>query len=388
MTKLLLRLFLNKEDLQSARGRTRVGVLSSSVGIACNVLLSALKFVLGMVSGSIAVTADAFNNLSDVGSSVVTLIGFKMASKPADRDHPFGHGRLEYLSGLVVALLILVVGVEIGKSSIEKIISPEPVEFSFLVAAGLVASILVKLWMGLFNKKLGGIIGSAAMQAVSADSLTDVCATSATLISVIAARFTALPVDGVMGLVVAGFILYSGYGVVKDTLDPLLGQKPDPELVRQITELLLAYPGILGIHDLMVHDYGPARRMASVHAEVSVHSDILASHDVIDRAEREIAQRLGIDIVVHMDPIETDCEKTNELRALASSLVREIDPAFSIHDFRIVCGGALTNFIFDVMVPYEFGLSDEVLLDRISAAFQAVDANYTAVVNIDRSFCG
>jgi len=388
MTNLLLKLFIkNADDTENASVRERYGILSSVVGIVCNVLLFTTKFILGSLSSSIAITADAFNNLSDVGSSIVTLVGFKMASKPADRDHPFGHGRMEYLSGLLISFFILLVGVEIGKTSVHKILNPEPVKFSVVVVIGLVVPIFVKLWMGIFNKRLGKKIGSAAMEATSVDSISDVCATTVTLISVIAARFTDLPIDGVMGTVVALLILFAGYGVAKDTLNPLLGVHPDPELVKKIQELILAYDGILGIHDLIVHDYGPSRRFASVHAEVSVHSDIILSHDIIDRAEREIASKLNVEIVIHLDPIETDCEKTNEMRTLTLKMVQDIDPAFTIHDFRMVRGGTLTNFIFDISVPVETKQTDDEIKGAIAHQMKAIDPEYYTVVNVDRSFC-
>lgn len=387
MTQLLVKLFIkDAQNTSDPKVRERYGVLGGVVGMVCNVLLFAVKLVLGMLSNSIAVTADAFNNLSDVGSSLVTLVGFKIAAKPADKDHPYGHGRIEYLSGLIVALLILLVGVEIGKTSIKKIFQPEPVTFSIIVVVGLLLSIGVKLWMGFFNKNLGKQIGSTAMAATSVDSLSDVCSTTVTLISVIAARFTTLPIDGVMGTLVAALILYAGYEVAKDTLSPLLGKKPDPELVKQIESRILAYDGILGIHDLMVHDYGPSRRFASVHAEISVHSDILFSHDIIDRAEREIAKEMNIEISIHLDPIETDCAKTNEMRSLTASLVREIDPACSIHDFRMVHGGAQTNLIFDIKVPVENKRTEAEIKAAIAQKISNYNPTYYTVVKVDRSY--
>lgn len=387
MTQLLIRLFVrDAQNTEEPAVRVRYGILGGVVGIVCNVALFLAKLLLGVISNSIAVSADAFNNLSDVASSVVTLVGFKIAAKPADRDHPFGHGRVEYLSGLIISFLIMLVGVEIGKTSIQKIINPEPVVFSVIVVVGLVLSIGVKLWMGAFNKALGRRIGSAAMEATSVDSLSDVCSTTATLISVIAARFTTLPVDGVMGAVVACLILYAGYGVAKDTLNLLLGKKTDPELAKRIEEMILAYDGILGIHDLIVHDYGPNRRFASVHAEISVHSDIILSHDTIDRAEREIAKKLNIEMTIHLDPIETDCEKTNEMRELTARLMREIDEGCTIHDFRMVHGGAQTNLIFDVKLPIESKYSDAEMKEKISRKVKEYDQSYFTVVNVDRSY--
>ena len=387
MTNFLIKHFIKDADkTEDPIVRQGYGVLSSIFGVVCNVLLFIIKLILGTISNSIAITADAFNNLSDVGSSIVTLVGFKMASKPADKDHPFGHGRIEYLSGVIISFFVMLVGVEVGKSSLEKILHPQPVEFSIIVAIGLVVSILTKIYMSLFYKKLGKRIGSSAIQAASVDSISDVCATGVTLVSVVAARFTTLPIDGVMGVAVAALIFVAGYGIAKDTLNPLLGVKPDSELVAKIEEMVLSYDGILGIHDLIVHDYGPNRRFGSVHAEVSVHSNILHSHDTIDRAERAIASALHVEMVIHLDPIETDCEKTNQMHSLALRLVQEISPEFTIHDFRIVHGGTLTNFIFDICVPIETKLKNEEISTAISEKLKLQNPEYYAVVNVDRSY--
>ena len=387
MTEFLLRSFVkDAERIDDPQVRERYGMLSSLVGAFCNILLFAGKFLLGTLTNSIAIAADAFNNLSDVGSGMVTYIGFKLASKPADADHPFGHGRIEYLSGLIVSFLILLVGVEVGKGAIDKILHPTPVEFSVVAIIGLLMSIAVKLWMGGFNRKLGKKINSAAMEATAVDSISDAISTAATMISVIAAAFTELPVDGVIGLIVAVLILKAGWGAAQDTLSPLLGQKADPELVKDIEEHLMRYDGILGIHDLIVHDYGPGRRFASVHAEVPCNKDMLLSHDIIDTAEREVGAALNIELVIHMDPIETDDAATNIMRQLVLEKVREIDPGFTIHDFRMVIGGELTNLIFDVVVTHDTQMSDQQVKDEIQKKMKAVDPNCFTVVLVDHAY--
>ncbi len=387
MTEFLLHSFVKDADhIDDPQVRERYGMLSSLVGAFCNILLFVGKFLLGTLTNSIAIAADAFNNLSDVGSSMVTYIGFKLASKPADSDHPFGHGRIEYLSGLLVSFLILMVGVEVGKGAVDKILHPTPVEFSVVAIVGLLMSIAVKLWMGGFNRKLGKKINSAAMEATAVDSISDAVSTAATMISVIAAAFTELPVDGIIGLIVAVLILKAGWGAAQDTLSPLLGQKADPELVKGLEEHLLQYDGILGIHDLIVHDYGPGRRFASVHAEVPANKDVLLSHDIIDTAEREVGAALNIELVIHMDPIETDCAATNIMRQLVAEKVKEIDPTFSIHDFRMVIGGELTNLIFDVCVSRDTKMSDQEIKDEIQRRMKAIDPNCFTVVLVDHAY--
>ena len=388
MVELLEKIFVkDRENIENPQVRERYGMLSSGVGVCCNLVLFTVKFLLGTLTNSIAIAADAFNNLSDVGSSVVTFVGFKMASKPADQDHPFGHGRIEYLSGLAISLFILMVGVEVGKSSIEKIFHPEPVEFSIVAIIGLAASIGVKLWMAYFNQKLGRKIGSAAMEATAVDSRSDAISTTATLISVVAAAFTTLPIDGVMGTIVSVMILLAGYGAAKDTLSPLLGQKPDEELVKNLEKMMMSYEGVLGIHDLIVHDYGPSRRFASLHAEVPVNQDIMLSHDIIDTAEREIGKALNLELVIHMDPIETDNELTNEMRQIVLQNVREINPEFNIHDFRMVHGGELTNLIFDITVPIETKMENAEIQAAIEQKMKAINPNYFTVTLVDRVYC-
>lgn len=383
---LVQRCIRRPEDGSDPAVRQAYGLLSGGVGIVLNLLLSAGKFVAGVLTGSIAVTADAFNNLSDAGSSVVTLVGFRMAAKRADDDHPFGHGRIEYLSGLAVAVAILVVGLELAKSSLEKVLHPVEVAFSWLSVGILCASILVKLWMFFFDRNLSRRIGSAAMMATATDSLSDAAATSAVLLGTLVGHFADLYIDGWVGVLVAVFILRAGWGAAKDTLDPLLGQSPDPELVRGIQETVLGRPEIVGMHDLVVHDYGPGRCMASLHAEVPMDADILVIHDVIDNLERELRRKLGVEVVIHMDPIAVGDPRTDALKAQVTELVRRIDPDMTIHDFRMTAGPEHTNLIFDVAVPYHCRLEDEQVQEAIGAAVKALPGNYYTVVSVDHVY--
>ena len=388
MTDWLVKHFIqNPDDKDDPAVRQRYGLLSGGVGILLNLLLSAGKFLAGLLTGSIAVTADAFNNLSDAGSSVVTLAGFRLAAKQADDDHPFGHGRIEYLTGLLVAAAILLVGVELARTSLEKILQPEAVDFSWLSVGILCASILVKLWMSAFNRRLSRRIGSAAMAATAADSLSDVVATSAVLLGTLAGHFFSLRIDGWVGILVAAFILRAGWEAAKDTLDPLLGQSPDPDLVESIQKAVLAHPQVTGVHDLIIHDYGPGRRMMSLHAEVPMDADVLEVHDVIDKIERELKETFHIEAVIHMDPIATKDPQTNALREKMAALVREIDPAMTIHDFRMTVGPDHQNLIFDVVVPHKCPLSDEEVKAAIAGKAGELEGGpFFTVVSIDRSY--
>ena len=388
MTDWLVKHFIqNPDDKDDPAVRQRYGLLSGGVGILLNLLLSAGKFLAGLLTGSIAVTADAFNNLSDAGSSVVTLAGFRLAAKQADEDHPFGHGRIEYLTGLLVAAAILLVGVELARTSLEKILQPEAVDFSWLSVGILCASILVKLWMSAFNRRLSRRIGSAAMAATAADSLSDVVATSAVLLGTLAGHFFSLRIDGWVGILVAAFILRAGWEAAKDTLDPLLGQSPDPDLVESIQKAVLAHPQVTGVHDLIIHDYGPGRRMMSLHAEVPMDADVLEVHDVIDNIERELKETFHIEAVIHMDPIATKDPQTNALREKMAALVREIDPAMTIHDFRMTVGPDHQNLIFDVVVPHKCPLSDEEVKAAIAGKAGELEGGpFFTVVSIDRSY--
>ena len=383
----LVRLFIKDcDNVTDPAVRERYGILSGAVGIALNLLLSAGKLFAGLMTGSISITADAFNNLSDAGSSVVTLVGFKLAGQKADDGHPFGHGRMEYLAGLLVSLMILLVGVELGRSSIGKILHPEAVDFSLVSTGILAASILVKLWMGQFNRGLGRKIGSAAMAATAADSISDAVATAAVLAGTLVNRFAHVNIDGWVGLAVAVFILRSGWGAAKDTINPLLGESPDPELVKQLRELVLSHPQVVGMHDLIIHDYGPGRRLCSFHAEVPQDADILDAHDAIDHIEREIKEKFGIETTVHMDPIATADEKVNQLRRQVADLARVVEPEMTIHDFRVVRGPTHTNVIFDAVVPHKCRLTDEEVLQRLRRAVSALDPAYQAVIQIDRAY--
>lgn len=387
MTDVLVRLFIrDNENVQNPQVREQYGILSGGVGIVLNLLLSLGKFFAGLVTGSIAVTADAFNNLSDAGSSVVTLVGFKLAGQKADDGHPFGHGRIEYLAGLLVSLLILMVGVELGKTSIQKILAPEPVAFSLLSVLILVCSILVKLWMCLFNRRLGKRIGSAAMLATATDSLSDVVATSAVLAGTLVGHFAQVSIDGWVGMVVALFILRAGWGAAKDTINPLLGTSPEPELVQAIEQLVLSHVQVVGMHDLVIHDYGPGRRMCSFHAEVPEQEDIMAAHDAIDHIEREIQEKFGIETTVHMDPIATGDAETADLRQKVKELVQKIYPDMSIHDFRVTRGPLHRNLIFDAVVPHRCPIGDKELRERITQLIQSQIPDSYVVLQLDHPY--
>ena len=388
MVDLLVKAFISRpDDWEDPEIRQRYGLLTGGVGIFLNLLLSLGKFLAGLLTGSIAITADAFNNRSDAGSSVVTLAGFQMAAKRADDDHPFGHGRMEYISGLIVAGAILLVGVELVKSSVEKILRPEEIAFYWASVGILCAAILVKLWMFHFNRTLGRRIGSAAMGATAADSLSDAAATSAVLLGTLVGGLTGVHIDGWVGILVAAFILRAGWGAARDTLDPLLGQSPDPKLVEDIEQTVLAHELVSGIHDLIVHDYGPGRRMVSLHAEVPMDADMLAVHDIIDDIERELKEKFRIEAVIHMDPIATRDPRTNALKEQVAELVREVDPAMTIHDFRMTQGPHHQNLIFDVVAPHRCPLSDEEVKARIGKLVAGLSGGpYFAVVSIDRAY--
>lgn len=349
-------------------------------------LLSAAKFLASVLTGSLAVAADAVNNLSDASSSVVSLVGFRMSGKPADAEHPYGHARSEYLSGLIVAVLIIVVGVELFRGSVEKVLSPTPVTFSWVTIAVLAGSILVKLWLAAFNRHTGRLIASETLIATAADSRNDVIATSAVLISSLAAHYFDVHLDGWMGLAVAVFIVYSGIGIVKHTLDPLLGKAPDPQFVRAIEQYILAYPGVLNTHDLLVHDYGPGRRFGSVHVEMAAEDDALDSHDVIDRIERDALKQFNLHLVVHLDPIVTADEAIGDLRTWLSEQVAKIHRDLTIHDLRIVPGPTHTNVIFDCVVPPDLGIAPDKLRARISQMVEKEYPTFRCVITFDDSF--
>ena len=387
MTTLLLRRFVHRyEDTQDPEVREQYGTLSGAVGIALNLCLALGKFLAGLATGAVSVTADAFNNLSDAASSVVTLVGFRLAGQKADEDHPYGHGRMEYLAGLAVSAAILLVGVELAKGAIEKILHPDVIRFSWPSAAMLCVSIGVKLWMYLFNRNLSRRISSAAMAATAADSLSDCVATSAVLLGLLASRFAHVSIDGWVGILVAAFVLRAGWESAKDTIDPLLGKAPDPALVEGIRRTVLAHPEIAGIHDLMVHDYGPGHIMASLHAEVSIDADMAYTHDVIDNVERELGAKYHIIATIHMDPIVTNDVHVNALREEMLSLARQIDPAMTLHDFRMTEGPSHTNLIFDVVVPRSCPLSDEEVSRELARLARERDPRYITVVQVDHDY--
>lgn len=387
MIELLSRIFIkNRDKVNDPAVRRAYGTLCSVYGIFLNVLLFAGKYFAGVLSGSVAIVADAFNNLSDAGSSVISLLGFAIAGKKPDLDHPFGHGRAEYLAGLLLSALIVVMGVELGKSSIEKIISPEPVEAALLPALILLASILVKFYMSLYNKAVGKKINSPSMEATATDSLSDCIATTVVLLSMGISYFFHVNVDGWAGLLVAAFIIFAGYNAMRDTLSPLLGKAPDPELVKEIEETALSHPEIVGIHDLIIHDYGPGRGFVSLHAEVNGKGEIFELHDAVDQAEREIREKFGILATIHMDPIDCDNEQLNQLRDAVADKLTEIDPRIKIHDFRMVPGPTHTNLIFDALVPADLKASDGELSKRIAELVHRSWKKYYAVVDIDRSY--
>ena len=387
MTKLLMRLFLSDQDLSTTQGREACGKLAGAVGIAANAVLCILKLVVGALTSSISITADAVNNLSDAGSSIITLIGFRMSGKPADRDHPFGHARMEYISGLVVSFLILFIGIDIGRSSLDKIIHPARTVFLPAAALVLVASIGVKLWMMFFNRTLGREIRSTALEATAADSRNDVLSTSAVLLAMILSHYLPFDLDGWMGLAVAAFILISGIRLVKETLDPLLGQAPSDDLVRSIERKILSYEGVLGIHDLLVHSYGPGCYFASVHAEMDANRSMLACHDVLDRIERDFLEQYNIRLVIHLDPLVMDDEVTNDLRERVRMMVRALDERLTIHDFRVITGETAKNLVFDVVVPADFPMKESQVRDTLCRLIEALDPGHLhAVITVDQSY--
>ena len=386
MTNLLPRLFIRGyQNHDDPNVRTAYGKLAGAVGIVCNLLLFAAKLLVGTLSGSVSITADAVNNLSDASSSVVTLIGFKLAEKPADADHLFGHARIEYLSGLIVAAMILMIGVELVKSSFDKILHPAAVDFSLAAALVLLLSIALKLWMAHFNRTLGRRIQSEALIATAADSRNDVISTGAVLAAAVFAKLSGWNIDGYVGLLVALFILYSGVSIAKETIDPLLGEGPTDELVRLITDEIRTYDKVLGIHDLMVHDYGPGRRFASVHVEMDSHEDPLLCHDIIDDIERDFLTKHHIHLVIHYDPVVTDDEELNRMREVTTRVIGEIDPRFTLHDFRMVRGPGHTNLVFDLVIPYELAGQKKALSQEVNRRIQAVNPTYNAVICFDAS---
>ena len=385
MITLLARLFIKDRDkVADAAVRRAYGMLCSLTGIGLNVLLFLGKYLAGRLSGSIAMTADAFNNLSDAGSSVITLLGFRMAAKKPDPGHPFGHGRIEYLSGVAVSIIIIVVGVQLGLESIDKIMNPQPVDAGLLPMLVLVASICVKGYMFAYNRGIGRKINSPGMAATAMDSLSDSIATSVVLISMLLSRFAGVNADGWGGIAVACFIIFSGFKAAKETLSPLLGNPPDPQLVHDITSIVFSHSEVMNVHDLIVHDYGPGRLMVSLHAEVPGNGDIYALHDTIDTIEYELSSKLGCDAVIHMDPVSPDGTKTAHMRDELAEAAKSIDPRLSIHDFRIVDGPTHTNVIFDAVLPNDSKLTEEEAVAQLAALVHSLWQNSHPKVHIDR----
>lgn len=385
MTSLLTRLFIrNRDAVQDPAVRRAYGVMTGAVGIVANILLAALKLLAGALSGSISITADAVNNLSDAGSQLISLISFRISAKPADRDHPFGHARIEYVASMIVSFLVLLVGVELLRGSVRKIRAPEPIDFRPVVLIILLVSVAVKLWLFFFNRKIGKKIDSTVIRATGTDSLSDAAATSAVLISALISHFTGFDTDAYMGILVAVIILIAGVKILNETKNSILGGAPDPKVVADILALAREYPAVLGVHDLMVHSYGAGNTIASFHAEVDGAQNIFVTHDAIDMLEKEIYSRLGIRATVHMDPIVTDNEKIDAMRAEVLGCVRSVDERLDIHDFRCVDGVTHTNLIFDVTVPFEVKMSDGDVREAINSAVSRLNPNYFTVITIDR----
>lgn len=386
MRFLVKHLIPNYEDIHDAKIRTKYGNLTSFVGILANLVLFLGKFLIGTLANSVSITADAVNNLSDAGSSMISLISFKLSNRPADEEHPFGHARYEYIASMIVGILILFLGIELVQNSLDKIIHPQTIAFSLLSIGILIASILVKFWMYAYNRYYGKQLNSSVMSATAADSLSDCMATAAVLASTCISPLIHFNLDGYMGVLVAIFIITAGIKIVKETLNSLLGASPSREEVMEIVDLIKSHEGVLGIHDLMIHDYGPNNRFASVHVEVSAKEDIFISHDMIDNIEREIHEKLQIQMVIHMDPIDVDDEETNTMRETMKNIVTSIDPSLSIHDFRMVKGNTHTNLIFDCLVPYQIKLTTNQIMDQINEQLNTLDQTYYVVVIFDHAF--
>lgn len=388
MTEFLVKHFVKDyKDVEKVSVRTAYGVLASIVGIFCNVFLFAVKFTVGLVLGSVSVTADAFNNLSDAGSSVIGFVGVKMAEKPADADHPFGHGRMEYIAALVVSFLVIEVGFTFLKDAVGRIRNPEEMSFSAVSVCILLLSIAVKLWLGLFNRKLGERIDSKVMKAVFTDAMGDVVTTGATIFSLVFFGATGINIDGFVGAGVALVVMWAGIGIARDTLEPLIGEAIDPEEYEKIKSFVESYDGIEGTHDLIVHNYGPGRSMASIHAEVPNNVDIERSHEIIDRIERDAGKNLGIFLVIHMDPIETRDESVLQIRQKTAEILDELDPACSLHDFRVVPGEGQVNLIFDMVIPIEYDEKmRKELPQRLAERVKEIDPRYQCVITVDYDY--
>ena len=387
MSDLLIKLFIKNNSENELKTREKYGTLSGITGIVCKIILCVFKFIIGTVTNSVSVTADAVNNLSDASSNVITIFGAKLAGKPVDDDHPFGHGRMEYISALIVSFFIFLMGFELGKNSIEKIMHPENVKFNIVSLIVLIVAILVKLWMAYFNNKLYKITNNVNMKAIKQDSLNDCIATGATLIALLISAFTPFKrADGIMGVIVAVVVIIAGVNIVKDIISNLLGKAPSPELVKEIEDIMLAEENIAGVHDLIVHDYGPGRIIASAHAEVPCSIDVIRLHDMIDNVEKRISKKLNIMMCIHMDPVVVDDEKINEYKRIITELVKEYDRSFSLHDFRVVEGKTHTNFIFDLVIPHQYKKENSTILKELRCKSKEKYPDINLVVTVEHSF--
>ena len=387
MTKFLIKLFIkDKDNIKNQEVRGKYAMLSSITGIVVNILLSVFKLIIGIFANSISIISDALNNVSDAGSSIVTMVGFKLSQKKVDADHPWGHGRMEYITGFFVDILILLVGFELLKSSVDKIIHPELPNINNITIILLVVAILAKLWLFVFYRKIAKTINSAAIKGTAYDSISDSISTLAVLVSAFVAKFAGISIDGYVSLLVSMFILFTGYKAIKEIIDLLLGQKPDPEFVKQIEEFAMKYETIEEIHDIMVHDYGPGRKIVSFHAEVPANSDICRAHDIIDQMEQDIFENFGCITTVHMDPIVVDNEEINQMRSFVEDVVKEINEEFSIHDFRMTDGGERVNLIFDLVITSDKNINVEEIISKVQEEIHKKNKKYYAVIKAEYSF--
>ena len=387
MTNFILKTFMKDySDNKDSATRKKAGFLSSTVGIVCNIILFVSKFIIGTIANSVAIISDAFNNLTDCLSCIITMFGYNLASKPADKEHPFGHGRMEYFTSLIIAVFIIIVGFEFFKTSLSRIFNKEDIDVTYFTIIVLVLSILLKFWMYLFNKKMSTIFNNQAMLATSYDSLSDAMTTSITLIGSIISLFTSFPIDGVIGLIVSGLIIKTAISIIKDTLDELLGKPADKETTQQLLDIVMSHQGILGVHDLMIHNYGPNNMIASLHAEVDAKQNVLEAHDTIDNIEKEIFEKMKIMTTIHLDPIETDNIQLNQYKTIVSKVLNEIDPELSFHDFRMVVGQTHTNLIFDVIISDKYRDKNQMLKEKIDEQLKLIDNKLETVITFDSQF--
>lgn len=387
MTNLLIRIFIkDRESTDKKIVRKKYINLGSGVGVCCNIILFLIKIIIGILSGSVSITADAFNNLSDIGSSAVTAIGYRLSEKPADKEHPFGHGRIEYMSALAVAILIILVGVELLKSSVQKVFNPSALNIETYTVVILFISVVIKLWMFVFNRKIGKKIKSSALIATAQDSINDVAATSAVLVSILICGIFKINIDPYMGIAVALFIIYSGFNTMRETINPLLGMPADPDTVKKIKKTVLSYDGFLGLHDLIIHNYGPGRSFASLHVEVPSTVNIVECHEKIDSCELRLSEELNMEVVIHMDPIVISDERVVKTRQRVSEVLKELDPKLSMHDFRMVDGNEQINLIFDIVVPQNFSMTNNDLKKAVAVACKQIDHRFETIITLDSNY--